>query len=256
MKNKIIILFSLLVSVAFSAYSQKDLKVMTYNIRNAKGMDKVCDFQRVANVINNALPDVVAVQELDSVTRRSEGKYVLGEVAERTQMHATYCPTIPFSGGKYGIGILSREKPLSLKTKQLPGTGEKRALLVAEFEDYVFCCTHLSLREEDRMLSLDYIREAAEGYDKPFFLAGDLNALPDSEFIKKLQENFRIISDVKQPTFPAPEPTETIDYIAVYKKEKEPFSVLSSKVIEEPMASDHRPILIELRMATDADVFF
>ena len=31
-------------------------------------MDDICSFQRVANVINNASPDVVAIQEVDSMT--------------------------------------------------------------------------------------------------------------------------------------------------------------------------------------------
>ena len=59
-------------------------------------MDGVCDFQRIANVINNASPDVVAVQEVDSVTNRSNQKYVLGEIAERTQMYACFAPAIDY----------------------------------------------------------------------------------------------------------------------------------------------------------------
>ena len=35
-------------------------------------MDDICSFQRVANVINNASPDVVAIQEVDSMTRRTD----------------------------------------------------------------------------------------------------------------------------------------------------------------------------------------
>ena len=64
------------------------LRLMTYNIKNANGMDDICNFQRVANVINNVSPDVVAIQEVDSMTNRSRQKYVLGEIAERTQMYA------------------------------------------------------------------------------------------------------------------------------------------------------------------------
>lgn len=44
---------------------------MTYNIKNANGMDDVCDFQRIADVINHIHPEVVALQELDSMTHRS-----------------------------------------------------------------------------------------------------------------------------------------------------------------------------------------
>ena len=78
-------------------------------------MDDVCDFQRIADVINHIHPEVVALQELDSMTHRSGQKYVLGEIAGRTQMHAYFAPAIDYDGGKYGIGLLTKEIPVSLK---------------------------------------------------------------------------------------------------------------------------------------------
>lgn len=229
---------------------------MTYNIRNAKGMDGVCNFQRIANVISNEAPDVVAIQELDSMTTRSGQKFVLNEIAERTQMHASYAPAISFQGGKYGIGILSRKKPLDIHSYPLPGREEARMLMVAEFEDYFFACTHLSLTEEDRLASLDIIKKSVGKSDKPYFLAGDLNDTPDSKFIKALQQDFQILTNLKKPTFPATEPTETIDYIAAWKHRSNNFANLSAQVHEEPLASDHRPLTVQLRTAIKADKIF
>ena len=229
---------------------------MTYNIRNAKGMDGVCNFQRIANVISNETPDVVAIQELDSMTTRSGQKFVLNEIAERTQMHASYAPAISFQGGKYGIGILSRKKPLDIHSYPLPGREEARMLMVAEFEDYFFACTHLSLTEEDRLASLDIIKKSVGKSDKPYFLAGDLNDTPDSKFIKALQQDFQVLTNLKKPTFPAPEPTETIDYIAAWKHRSNNFANLSAQVHEEPLASDHRPLSVRLRTAIKADKIF
>lgn len=229
---------------------------MTYNIRNAKGMDGVCNFQRIANVISNEAPDVVAIQELDSMTTRSGQKFVLNEIAERTQMHASYAPAISFQGGKYGIGILSRKKPLDIHSYPLPGREEARMLMVAEFEDYFFACTHLSLTEEDRLASLDIIKKSVGKSDKPYFLAGDLNDTPDSKFIKALQQDFQILTNLKKPTFPATEPTETIDYIAAWKHRSNNFANLSAQVYEEPLASDHRPLTVQLRTAIKADKIF
>ena len=245
-----------MLAMATSAHSQDYLKLMSYNIRNTKGMDNVRNVQRIANVINNEAPDVVAVQELDSMTTRSNQTYVLAEVAERTQMHASYTPAISFQGGKYGIGILSKEKPLDIQTFPLPGREEKRMLMVAEFKDYFFACTHLSLTEEDRLASLEIIKNSVRTSHKPFFLAGDLNDKPESEFIKALQKDFQILTNVKQATFPAPEPTETIDYIAAWKQRTNDLVALSSQVVEEPLASDHRPITVTLRMAKKADELF
>lgn len=145
------------------------LRIMSYNIRNGRGMDDMIDFRRTAEVINKVCPDVVAVQELDSVTGRSGGKDVLREIAGLTLMHHIYAPAIDYDGGKYGIGMLSKEKPLGYRYLSLPGREEARALLVVEFEKYIYCCTHLSLTEEDRMLSLPVIRQVAASANKPFF---------------------------------------------------------------------------------------
>ena len=245
-----------MLAMALSAFSQDYVKLMSYNVRNTKGMDGIRNLQRVANVIINEAPDVVAVQELDSMTTRSNQQYVLGELAERTQMHATYTPAISFQGGKYGIGILSKETPLNIRTYPLPGREEARMLLVAEFENYFFACTHLSLTEEDRLASLDIIKSSVVKSNKPYFLAGDLNDQPDSKFIQALQQDFQVLTHIKKPTFPAPEPTETIDYIAAWKHGSNDFANLSAQVLEEPVASDHRPLSVQLRMALNPSELF
>ena len=110
------------------------LRIMSYNIRNGRGLDNVADFWRTAEVINKICPDVVAVQEIDSVTGRSGGKDVLREIAGLTLMYYTYAPAIDYDGGKYGIGMLSKEKPLCYRYLPLPGREEARTLLVVEFE--------------------------------------------------------------------------------------------------------------------------
>ena len=254
MKKNLLFIFAAL--FIFSAQAQNTLKLMSYNIKNANGMDNVCNFQRIANVINNTSPDVVAIQEVDSMTNRSGQKYVLGEIAERTQMHGYFAPAIDYDGGKYGIGLLTKQVPLRLQSLPLPGREEARTLILAEFTDYIYCCTHMSLTEEDRMKSLELVKAFTSSSTKPLFLAGDMNAEPESGFIKELQKDFQILSNPKQHTFPAPDPKETIDYIAMLKQNAKGFAVISAKVINEPMASDHRPILVELRTAEKADKIF
>lgn len=254
MKKILLSLFTAL--LALSVQSQNNLRLMTYNIRNANGMDNVCDIQRIANVINKACPDVVAIQEVDSITNRSQRKYILGEIAECTQMHAFFAPAINYDGGKYGIGLLSKQAPIRVQSIPLPGREEARALLMAEFDNYIYCCTHLSLTEEDRMKSLELIKTFAAQSRKPFFLAGDMNAQPESDFIKGLQKDFRILSNPKQHTFPAPDPTETIDYITALKQDTESFALLSSRVLNEPVASDHRPLIADLRLPEKTEQIF
>lgn len=220
---------------------------MTYNVRNGSGMDDVKDFARTAAVINREKPDVVAIQELDSVTGRSKGAYVLGELAKLTGMHATYAPAIDYDGGKYGIGILSKKQPLHVYRYALPGREEARALLVVEFKKYVYACMHLSLTEEDRIASLPIIREATSGFDKPVFIAGDWNDTPDSPFIQELQKDFCILSTTDKPTCPADKPKACIDYIAVKKDCKPKNFAFFSYVTPASVESDHRPVNVHIK---------
>ena len=62
-----------LVSVApVSAAEPTDtVKIVSYNIRAGVGMDDVRDFRRQAAVIDTRKADVVLLQEVDSLTRRS-----------------------------------------------------------------------------------------------------------------------------------------------------------------------------------------
>lgn len=264
MKNIIVWSLALLSALSFFDLSAQNrstrepntLRIMSYNIRDGRGMDGLTDYQRTADVINGVTPDVVAVQEVDSVTARSNGADVLRELSERTLMFRSYAPAIDYDGGKYGIGILSREKPLQVRHVPLPGREEARTFLIAEFANYVFCSTHLSLTPEDRLLSLPIIRRELERIDKPVFIAGDLNATPGSEFIKALEKNFLILSNPKQPTFPADVPDSCLDYIAAWKKEAVPFTALRSWVVNSPSQSDHRPIVVDIRFKAKADKIF
>lgn len=240
------ILFSLFISL--SAFGQTNsLRLMTYNIRNGIGMDDVTDYDRTAKLINRINPDVVAIQEADSATARSKGKYVLDEIAERTAMKAYYAPAIPFDGGKYGIGLLSKETPLKWHYMSLPGREEKRTFLVAEFEDFVFCCTHFSLTPEDQLLSLPIIREEAAKHSKLVFVAGDLNAVSADKTIEDLETDFVILTDKNASTFPASDPVSCLDYIVTLKKSADKVEVINRKVVDDSITSDHRGVFIDIK---------
>lgn len=232
---------------ALCLQAQCELKLMSYNIRNGVGMDSQCDYKRVADIILKNNPDVVMLQELDSVTARSAQRDVLGELAKLTNMHAVYSPAIIFQNGKYGIGMLSRLAPTQISRFRLPGREESRTMLVAEFEQFTYCGTHLSLTEEDRMASVEIIKDCLGRSKKPFFLAGDLNSEPSSRLIQLLCEDFSLLTDSTICTFPAPDPTVTIDYIMV-NKNAVGVEKISSAVLDEPIASDHRPVLVTIKL--------
>lgn len=259
MGRHIVSLFVLLISlVCFGAVARNPdspgkaqelrLKILTYNVRNCVGLDKNTDYQRIADIIKRIDVDVIAIQELDSATSRSKNVVVLNELATRTNLYPSYSASIGFQGGKYGIGMLTREKPLSSCVVGLPGKEEKRSMLIVDLKDFVICCTHLSLTGEDRLASVEIINAAVGKYSKPVVLAGDLNTEPGSAELKSLEKKWTILSDPMVLTFPANNPDKCIDYILCQKDPRYQAVVVDSKVEVEIVASDHRPVWVSLRL--------
>ena len=223
------------------------LRILTYNIRNGRGIDApdAMNVARIGRVIAAQRPDVVALQELDRQTRRSAGRDVLQELADATGMIGTYGQAISFHGGAYGVGILSRKPPLRAYQRPLACPQESRTLLVCEFDAFVLFCTHMSLVPESRAAAVAVINGERGAFKKPVFLAGDFNAEPDAGAIRALETAWRRISPL-EPTFPADQPNVTIDYLFVTKEAQ--VETIESRVVEEPAASDHRPVFAAVRL--------
>ncbi|MBR1917832.1 MAG: endonuclease/exonuclease/phosphatase family protein [Bacteroidaceae bacterium] len=253
-----------------TVYGQ-NIRVMTYNVRHCAGMKYDLNLERTASVIEKYHADFVALQELDSCAKRSQTVYQAGELGRHTLMHATYGAAIPLGSGSYGVGLLSKERPVSVKRIPMPSRDEDRMLLVCEFKECVVACTHLSLLEDEHDAACDTILREAALWQKPFILMGDWNSHPDSPFLKRMQEHFIILSNTDKPTYPADKPNECIDYIAVYKPLPSQLSTVNYQlstvnyqlsninaarrnvwVIEDSVSSDHRPIVADLTLKTPA----
>lgn len=235
------------VSVAYAKHRQRTVQVVSYNIRHGEGIDGKTNYQRIARHFTAQGADVVAVQEVDSATSRSNGADVLAELAECSGLYPTFAKAINFEGGAYGIGILSKEQPLAVHRISLPGREEARVLLMAEFSDYVFCCTHLSLTPEDQMASIPIIIDNVKNIRKPVIVAGDWNALPEDAFVKEMKREFVLANDVNQPTYPADKPDSLLDYIAVKMPKGAAVHAENFTVIADSVSSDHRPIAVQLK---------
>ncbi len=234
---------------------KESITLLSYNVHNCIPADNspITDYTTIARIIKESNADIVALQELDSMTVRIPS-YVLGNLASLTGMYGSYAAAIDYWSGKYGIGILSKEKPLALKHIPLPGKEEKRIFLIAEFGKYIFCSVHLSLTKEDRLASVriikksvkDFIKESPERKNKPVFIGGDFNATPLSETIKEFARIAKPVSNVRMNTFPSTYPDKCIDYIFVMgKKMPGKMEVLSTGRIRDTLtrkASDHLPV--------------
>ncbi len=259
MKNNVGIRVSsfvaLMVSMALSAFAQNQpgkpwqVKVMSYNVMHCAGLDNVINYGRTSDEIIRQQPDVVALQELDSATTRSERLHQVEELARRTLYYPVYASAIDYKGGKYGVGILTRERPLSVTRTPLPGV-EPRVLLVVELENYVMACTHLDLAEENRLASIPILVREAQKWQNPFIIAGDWNAEPDSKELSEIRKYF-VVNTGKTATYPADNPKICIDYIASFKGQSA--VTMSQSVISAPDASDHCPLVATLRLPIKAD---
>lgn len=244
MKKILLILAVLAIGATHNVSAQK-VRVMSYNVRNGSGVDGVKDITRCTDIINDARPDVVAVQELDSMSRRNK-KYVLGEMAKLTGYHDYYHRTIPYKGGAYGIGILTREKALSVDFHPLPCRREPRGLLIVEMKKFYILCTHLSLNAQDRLTSVHIIRDIVSKLDKPVFIAGDMNATPSSAPIRAFKEYTQVLNDVNKFTIPSNNPRKCIDYILGANGR---FKVKKDYVYSDVLASDHLPLYVDVKIS-------
>ncbi len=236
------------------------LRVLCYNIHHCNPPSKagVIDVDAIAKVINDAKPDVVALQEVDVHTGRSgSGLHQAEELGRKTGMQAYFAKAINHDGGEYGVAILSKlpmEATMKFELPTAEGTnGEPRILATAVItlpgnEKIRFACTHLDAQKNNtnRMLQIVKINEILKDETLPVIIAGDFNATPESRVINILDTDFmRTCKTACGFTIPQVNPTKTIDYIAF--KPSNVFSVAQHKVINESYASDHLPVFAILK---------
>ena len=232
------------------------LRVLTYNIHHGEGTDGRFDLSRLAEVIKSVQPDVVALQEVDRGTERSGGVDQLAELERLTDMHAEFGKAMDYSGGGYGVAVLSRWPLLSTGNHPLPGSPDRepRRALTVEVRSsergpmLQFTSTHLDQGRdpEDRLAQARYLNEVlVRGGGEPAILAGDMNSRPDTEVMQILETQWTTASAVDpSPTTPSGRPRFRVDYVLF--RPAESWRVLESRVIDEPVASDHRPVLVVL----------
>lgn len=240
MKN----IFCCLLFILVVCSCQNKMTIVSYNIHNGRLADsKTMNLCKISNVIKNIDADFVCLQEVDSMNRRNniDEARVIGEY---TRLYSTYGAAIKVGNGKYGISILSKKKPLSIRNIPLPGREEKRTFLLTEYKNYYIGCTHLSLNKEDRMKSAEIILLTIAKLKKPVFIGGDFNDRPTSDLCHYLDKNMKCLSDTMQMTFPSDCPKIMIDYIWAKGFKG---TITQRGTINEPYASDHRPIYVKIK---------
>ncbi len=226
------------------------LRVMAYNVKHGQGMDGEVDLERIARVIEAQEVDVVTLQEIDRVCERSGGLDQAAWLGERLGMEAVFGSFMEYQGGHYGMAVLSRHPIVSSENHPLPPGPEPRTALAARVRlpggrEVVVVGVHLYRTEEERMAQAEQMLAALDQVDVPVILAGDFNSTPDSPVMARLRKDFTNVPKGEDHlTFDSVTPRVEIDYVLL--RPAGAFIDPTLDVLDEPLASDHRPLVCEL----------
>ena len=235
------------------------VRILAYNIKHGLGMDGNVDLERVAAVIRSVEPDVVTLQEIDSVTARTGLEDQATRLGELTGMQAMFGGFMDYRGGRYGMAVLSRYPVVEWQNHRLPDGAEPRSALAARVEllkpgygkgpQLVVVGVHLYANAAERLAQAGRLVELFADEEAPVILAGDFNSIPESKVMRLLEDTGgwqRPAKEGQAFTFPSEIPDREIDFILFRPRSR--FSVREHRVVEETVASDHRPVLLELEL--------
>ncbi|RXK83104.1 endonuclease/exonuclease/phosphatase family protein [Filimonas effusa] len=236
------------------------IRYMTYNIHaaNPPSQPDSTDIKAIAKVITDANPDIVFLQEVDKNTGRN--KYSgdqAAAIAGLTKMNYSFFSSISYLRGLYGVAILSKYPLKSIRKYYLPKEQpdhEQRVLGLAVVDlpgvdSLVAAVTHLQHNSAtSRVAQINEINSVMAGIKQPVLIGGDMNANPSAtDFITAFDAGFtRTCTSGCSNTYSAQSPNTLIDYLAF--RPATAFTVNSHNVINETYASDHLPVISELKI--------
>ncbi len=238
------------------------VRICSYNVGTfSKSMQKLghYSYPEAAALLKELKVDVAGLNETDKGNSRTDNHYQAEELAKElgegwtsyfAYAHNLYYGNSIVAAPEYKV---VKEWPRLL----IPRTSgsENRSMGAVEYEDFVFCVTHLDHESvDDRKNGVELITAwAIENYgagqtSKPVFLVGDMNCISSEVTISNFKKNWNLIS-AKENTFPSDKPTRCIDYIFVLNNGIE-YKVGESHAVSTPdnvsLISDHCPIYCDI----------
>jgi len=230
------------------------LRVAAYNIKHGRGMDGEVDLARIAHVLRALDADVITLQEVDRNTERTGGVDQVAVLAELLGVQGFHGAHRPYQGGEYGNAVLTRLPVRNVRVHPIPEAGGSR-LAVHEVEVEVSTApggsvsvvsVHLAGTPDERLAQADSLTRIFTGRSHPVILAGDFNSRRGDAVMTALAGEWTMFGKRGKPdTYPSDAPDREIDFVLF--RPAGAFDVLDHFVVEEPMASDHRPILAVLQ---------
>ena len=227
------------------------VRLLAYNIHHGEGMDEVTDLERVAEFIRALDPDLVTLQEVDSVVDRTGRIDQTAELARLTGLHGSFGRFMPYQGGAYGMAVLSRWPIQGAMNWRLPDGEEPRTALGVRVqlptsgEDLLLVGIHFYRTESERLAQANALETILADEEGPVILAGDFNSTPGSPVMAGLAEGWNVLDKGEDRlTFSSFEPVREIDFVLLRPVGR--FDVLDHRPLDEPVISDHRPVWSEL----------
>ncbi len=244
-------------SVIRQALEEEDaprtVRILAYNIKHGQGMDQEVDLERAASVIRAVRPDIVTLQEIDSNTSRTGRVDQAALLGDLTGMDHAFGPFMDYRGGEYGMAILSRWPMIDVVNHILPPGEEPRSTLAARIElpggagEVIVAGVHFYRTEDERFRQARQVVDIFDGESTPVILAGDFNSRRGDRVMDVIAHHWALPEkDPPIGTFPADGPEREIDFIGYRPADR--FEVIEYRVLDERVASDHRPILMVLRV--------
>lgn len=252
LQTYLLLLLTLGLASAAIAEEPTRIRVVSYNIHHGEGTDGKLDLPRIAQVLSDAQADIIALQEVDHNTKRTNKVDQAAELAKLLKMNHVFGGNIDLQGGRYGNAILTRYASISATNHLLPSLagGEQRGVMEADItvpgikQPLKVLATHFDHRpdERERIASSEKIARLIQDWgNRPALLAGDLNAIPESKTLKLLEQDWMRSNREILPTIPSGKPTRQIDYILL--RPQQGWKVVECRVLDAPIASDHLGIL-------------
>jgi endonuclease/exonuclease/phosphatase family metal-dependent hydrolase len=240
-------------------------RIVTYNVHRCVGTDGRLSPRRIADVLAECEPDIVALQELDVRRARTGLVDQAHEIAFDLEMDMHFHPAFTVMEEAYGDAILTSYPLRLVKAGPLPGLKrlpklEPRGALWAAIEvdgaELQVLNTHLGLLSRERMAQVETLLGpewlgGSEARD-PLILLGDFNMVSRSRAYRRLIRHFadgaRAPGVARPgPTFPTRFPALRIDHVFVtpsvkVRRLQVPRTALSR------LASDHLPLVIDFEI--------
>ena len=223
------------------------IRVLTWNVHRALGLDGVSDFSRVVDHLATIDADIVALQEVEG-RNRGDRSLPMTILQDRLGHEGVSASAVTAPDGEYGQVLICRWPLLEVQVHDLSVRRyEPRRAIAATaqtpFGPIRVIATHLGLRFGERRQQARALCEALID-NRPTLLMGDFNDWIRYRSAQAvLGEQFRDFTNLR--TFPARAPLFALDRIYC-----RPTGLLANArtVKTASLLSDHLPLLADLRL--------